>query len=55
MSAADLHDCDRCHDRPGSDTARAKGCTCPVLDSGRGHADRVVIAGDCPVHGLEAS
>lgn len=49
------HDCDRCHMRPGSDTARAQGCTCPVLDNGHGHAERVVISWGCPVHGLEAS
>ena len=46
-----VHVCDTCRDQPGSDTAREKGCTCPVLDNGHGHNEhrRVVIEG-CPVH-----
>lgn len=47
-------------DNPGSDAARALGCTCPVLDNGRGrsawgrsslYGDPVFwISGDCPLH-----
>ena len=50
-----VHVCDTCRDQPGSDTAREKGCTCPVMDNGRGHneyrrvARRVVLEG-CPLH-----
>lgn len=42
---------------PGSDAAVALGCTCPVLDNGRGRGAYKVngvwqfwIAFDCPVH-----
>lgn len=41
--------------QPGSDTAGAAGCLCPVLDNGRGHAERLVFRMDCPVHGMETS
>lgn len=42
---------------PGSDEARQRGCTCPVLDNGRGigfvvDGERQFwINGDCPLHG----
>lgn len=52
MSDPTLPHCERCAGRPGSDDAIADGCRCPVLDSGHGHADWVVIAGDCPLHGF---
>lgn len=46
-----VHVCDTCRDQPGSDTAREKGCTCPVMDNGRGHNEhRRVVRADCPVH-----
>jgi hypothetical protein len=41
---------------PGSDEAREHGCTCPVLDNGRGVGFLVDgerhfwIDGDCPLH-----
>ena len=36
---------------PGSDEAVARGCTCPVLDNGRGRAGPPWwYSGDCPVH-----
>ena len=40
---------------PGSDAAIKKGCTCPVLDNGRGNEELGRIGGfwisqDCPVH-----
>ena len=42
--------------QPGSDTARAAGCLCPVMDNGRGHNDLwPVVRLDCPVHGEEAT
>jgi hypothetical protein len=44
---------------PGSDEAIAQGCTCPVLDNGRGRGAYQVdgkwqfwINADCPLHGL---
>ena len=46
------HDCQECHMKPGSDTARAVGCTCPIMDNGRGHNPvRMFIVEDCPIHG----
>lgn len=43
---------------PGSDAAVAIGCTCPVLDNGRGRGTYQVdgvwqfwITPDCPLHG----
>lgn len=41
---------------PGSDEAVAAGCTCPVMDNGRGDPEIGRIRGfycmvDCPVHG----
>ena len=42
---------------PGSDTAIAAGCTCPVLDNGHGNVGLARDRGgwwmfsDCPVHG----
>lgn len=46
-----VHVCDTCRDQPGSDTAREKGCTCPLLDNGHGHNKyRMVVNVDCPVH-----
>ena len=41
--------------RPGSDTARAAGCTCPVLDNahGKGYLGQPgtwVMRGGCPLH-----
>ncbi len=44
-----IHDCPTCHMQPGSDTARDEGCTCPVLDNGRGHAPWLVCDAACPV------
>lgn len=41
--------------KPGSDEAVALGCTCPVLDNGRGkgRADgNFWVNGDCPLHGF---
>jgi hypothetical protein len=40
---------------PGSDEAIAEGCSCPVLDNGRGRGSgygegMFWINGDCPVH-----
>ncbi len=41
---------------PGSDIARANGCTCPVLDNGHGNPDLAkdrggwVIVQGCPLH-----
>lgn len=43
---------------PGSDKAIISGCTCPVLDNGRGRGCRLStdgtpmfwISGDCPLH-----
>lgn len=42
---------------PGSDEARAKGCTCPVLDNahGRGYyctPGVFVYTENCPLHGF---
>jgi hypothetical protein len=46
---------------PGSDEAVAQGCTCPVLDNGRGRGVYDVgagplfwVASDCPLHGMTA-
>ena len=45
---------------PGSDAAIAHGCTCPVMDNGRGRGAYGAVygtaglfwySGDCPVHG----
>ena len=45
------HVCGICRDRPGSDTAAAKGCICPRRDNGCGHnPERVVFVFGCPVH-----
>lgn len=45
---------------PGSETARSRGCECPVIDNhyGRGFGPsgeppRFVISGSCPVHHAE--
>lgn len=47
----EVHDCPACHMRPGSDTARAKGCVCPVMDNGRGHNPyRLIVSEGCAVH-----
>lgn len=38
---------------PGSDEALAKGCTCPVIDNGRGHGrgdGNFWINEGCPLH-----
>lgn len=38
---------------PGSDKARDKGCSCPVLDNGHGeggHMGGYTISGDCSIH-----
>lgn len=43
---------------PGSAAAQLVGCTCPVLDNGRGNVELARARGgwwmhsDCPVHGL---
>lgn len=44
---------------PGSDEAIALGCTCPVMDNGRGRgawgsSGLFWMARSCPVHGDEA-
>ncbi len=45
---------------PGSEEAIANGCTCPVMDNGRGvgfliDGERQFwISGDCPLHGSPA-
>jgi len=45
---------------PGSDAALKQGCTCPVLDNGRGigfvvDGERQFwVNGDCPLHSLQA-
>lgn len=45
------HVCDTCRDQPGSDTAREKGCTCPVMDNWRGHNEHWQITREgCPLH-----
>jgi hypothetical protein len=37
---------------PGSDDAIEKGCTCPVLDNGRGRVGPPYwVRDDCPLHG----
>jgi hypothetical protein len=44
---------------PGSDTAVAQGCTCPVQDNARGlgrpsrNGARFVVDSGCPVHGAQ--
>lgn len=50
-----MHSCEKCYMRPGSDTAAAKGCVCPVLDNGHGHGDPdwMVRRYDCPLHGID--
>ena len=48
-----MHDCEECHMKPGSETAQAKGCTCPVMDNGRGHRSAhfgLWVTAGCPVH-----
>jgi hypothetical protein len=47
---------------PGSDEAVAQGCTCPVLDNGRGRGAYQIdgkwqfwIAFDCPLHNPDYS
>lgn len=48
------HECDKCYMKPGSDTAKAKGCVCPTMDNGRGHnVYRMVIHAGCTVHGAQ--
>ena len=44
---------------PGSDEAVAQGCSCPVLDNGRGkgaygRSDQFWIAENCTLHGVKA-
>lgn len=47
----DVHDCMTCRGRPGSESAVALGCTCPVKDNGYGHnLDYPVVNLDCPLH-----
>lgn len=41
---------------PGSDDAIEQGCTCPVMDNGRGYgymgmAGVYFMQADCPLHG----
>jgi len=43
---------------PGSDEARERGCTCPVMDNAHGNGymgmkDVFVYNMDCPMHGKE--
>jgi hypothetical protein len=46
---------------PGSMSAVARGCRCPVLDNGRGNVAAAVdrggfwVAMDCPLHGFTGS
>jgi hypothetical protein len=46
---------------PGGDTAVVAGCTCPVLDNGRGNVDLARdrggwwITSDCSLHGIDGS
>lgn len=48
----EIHSCEICFGKPGSDTAVADGCLCPRLDNGRGHRrPHMVFAQDCPLHG----
>ena len=49
---------DNAKPKPGSPEAVAKGCTCPVMDNGRGKGwlgdgERFgwVVNEDCPLHG----
>jgi hypothetical protein len=44
--------CARCAGKPGSVDAIARGCTCPVLSNGHGHAnpDWTWVTAGCPVH-----
>lgn len=48
-----IHDCEKCHMKPGSDTANEAGCLCAVLDNARGHnpGGWMVVRADCPLHG----
>lgn len=46
---------------PGSDEAVTNGCTCPVLDNGRGRGAYQIdgvwqhwVSSDCPLHGRNA-
>lgn len=52
MNPDQIHDCEVCHMKPGSSTARVNGCTCPVVDNRRGHQDPMwmVVTLGCPVH-----
>lgn len=41
---------------PGSDKAVKKGCTCPIMDNGRGKGfgdGKFWINGSCPLHGMK--
>lgn len=49
------HVCSTCFMEPGSDSARAAGCICAVLDNSRGHDMWLSYSLDCPVHGLGES
>lgn len=45
---------------PGSDGALDRGCTCPVLDNGRGRGYMgqpgiFVFNATCPIHGVDAA
>ena len=50
MEENELPVCPECRMMPGSDTAVAQGCTCPVLDNGHGHSMWMTVAGDCAMH-----
>lgn len=40
---------------PGSPEAKEEGCTCPVLDNGRGkgsYKGGFIVRADCPMHDI---
>lgn len=57
MSDPTKHVCATCDGKPGSDSARDEGCTCPAIDNHFGHsrAGLYIISGDCPLHGDDAN
>ena len=47
----EIHVCDKCKGKPGSDLAVLEGCICPTMDNGRGHNEfSMVVLEGCPVH-----
>lgn len=54
VSAETEFDAEATAPNPGSDEARQRGCTCPVLDNGRGQGrgdGQWWVRMDCPLHG----